>query len=99
MNGGIPHRCFELRGPGVLSTGCTALALLGLGIILGCSEVDRTRMRARLGDTEAQLELSQRYATGDGTARRPRRGTRRPSTSWRFGMMPASAFPRITPKR
>jgi len=42
--------------------GC--LALVGL---LGCSEVDRLRMRAFMGNPSAQVELARMLHTGEGT--------------------------------
>ena len=67
MGRGVPPHRGETRsltGPALTST--ALVLLLSLGICLGCSEVDQARLRARFGDTEAQLELSERFATGDG---------------------------------
>src|SRR5262245_29012730 len=43
-----------------------AALFAALPLILACSELDRTRVKAHLGGVASQLQLAHRYGTGDG---------------------------------
>ena len=38
-------------------------------LLMGCGEIDRLRLKARLGGLDSQIELARRYASGDGVTR------------------------------